>query len=443
MSTTIDRHDTQHTDIKNTNNSSNTNTTNDSLLARRKAVLPTGLGVAFPIFADRALNSEVWDVEGKRYIDFVGGISVLNTGHSHPKIIQRVHEQVDKFTHTAAQMINYESYVELAEKLCQAVPISGDKKAFFLTTGAEAVENCIKIARAKTGRPGVISFVGGWHGRTLMCMSLTGKVLPYKKNFGPMPGPVFHALFPAEELNVTEAQALHSLEMIFQADIDPSEVAAMIIEPVQGEGGFHQVTPSFAKALRQICDEHGIVLIFDEVQCGFARTGTLFAAEQLGVEPDLMTSAKSLAGGYPISAVIGRADIMDAPQVGGLGGTYSGNPVAIAAALAVMEIIEDENLLERSVEIGDKIAKFLKDLDLSCIGNIRYKGAMLAFELIDSDGNPDAEATANLKAKAFEHGLLLASCGMHGNAIRVMVPLTVEDEVLEEGLDIIKTILSA
>ncbi|MGP9556695.1 4-aminobutyrate--2-oxoglutarate transaminase [Psychrobacter sp. AOP7-A1-24] len=421
----------------------NTQTTNEALLARRKAVLPTGLGVAFPIFAEKAKNSEIWDVEGKRYIDFIGGISVLNTGHSHPKITQRVHEQVDKFTHTAAQIVSYESYVDLAEKLCEKAPISGPTKALFLTTGAEAVENTIKIARAKTGRPGVISFVGGWHGRTLMCMSLTGKVLPYKKNFGPMPGPVFHALFPAEELNVTEAQALHNLDMIFQADIDPSEVAAMIIEPIQGEGGFHQVTPSFAKALREICDEHGIVLIFDEVQCGFARTGTLFAGEQLGVEPDLMTTAKSLAGGYPVSAVVGRADIMDAPQVGGLGGTYSGSPIALAAALAVIEVIEEENLLERSVVIGDTIAEFLKGLNLSSIGNVRYKGAMLAFDLVDSEGKPDAAATANLKQKSFEQGLLLASCGMYGNAIRVMVPLTVEDEVLQEGLDIIKGILTA
>ncbi|MGP9518456.1 MULTISPECIES: 4-aminobutyrate--2-oxoglutarate transaminase [unclassified Psychrobacter] len=421
----------------------NTQTTNEALLARRKAVLPTGLGVAFPIFAEKAKNSEIWDVEGKRYIDFIGGISVLNTGHSHPKITQRVHEQVDKFTHTAAQIVSYESYVDLAEKLCEKAPISGPTKALFLTTGAEAVENTIKIARAKTGRPGVISFVGGWHGRTLMCMSLTGKVLPYKKNFGPMPGPVFHALFPAEELNITEAQALHSLDMIFQADIDPSEVAAIIIEPIQGEGGFHQVTPSFAKALREICDEHGIVLIFDEVQCGFARTGTLFAGEQLGVEPDLMTTAKSLAGGYPVSAVVGRADIMDAPQMGGLGGTYSGSPIALAAALAVIEVIEEENLLERSVVIGDTIAEFLKGLNLSSIGNVRYKGAMLAFDLVDSEGKPDAAATANLKQKSFEQGLLLASCGMYGNAIRVMVPLTVEDEVLQEGLDIIKGILTA
>ncbi|WP_296403024.1 4-aminobutyrate--2-oxoglutarate transaminase [Psychrobacter sp.] len=415
--------------------------TNQSLLERRKAVLPAGLGVAFPIFAEKAKNSEIWDTDGNRYIDFVGGISVLNTGHSHPKITQRVHEQLDKFTHTAAQMINYECYVELAEKLCEKAPISGAKKAFFLTTGAEAVENAVKIARAKTGRPGIISFVGGWHGRTLLCMGLTGKVLPYKKNFGPMPASIFHALFPAPELNATEEQALHSLEMIFQADIDPSEVAAIIIEPIQGEGGFHQLTPTFAKALRDICDLYGIVLIFDEVQCGFARTGTLFATEQLGVEPDLMTSAKSLAGGYPISAVIGRADIMDAPQMGGLGGTYSGNPLGCVAALAVIEVIEEENLLARSVEIGDKIASFLKDLNVNCIANIRYKGAMLAFDLVNSNGEPDIEATLNLKTKAFENGLLLASCGMYGNAIRVMVPLTVEDSILQEGLKIIKDIL--
>ncbi|AWT49289.1 4-aminobutyrate--2-oxoglutarate transaminase [Psychrobacter sp. YP14] len=415
--------------------------TNQSLLERRTKVLPKGLGVAFPVFAETAKNSEVWDVEGNRYIDFIGGISVLNTGHNHPKITERVREQLDKFTHTAAQIMNYESYVSLAEKLCELAPISGDKKAVFFTTGAEAVENTMKIARAHTGRHGVISFVGGWHGRTHMCMGLTGKVVPYKNNFGPMPASIHHALFPAPELGVTEAQALESIEMIFQASIHPSDVAAMIIEPVQGEGGFHQVTPSFAKALRKICDEHGIVLIFDEVQTCFGRTGTLFATEQLGVEPDLMTSAKSLAGGYPISAVIGRADIMDAPQPGGLGGTYSGNPLACVAALAVIEVIEEEGLLERSKVIGDTIASFLAALDNPKIANIRHKGAMLAFDIVDAQGKPDAEATAKLRANAFEKGLLLASCGRHGNAIRVMVPLTVSDDVLQEGLEIIKAAL--
>lgn len=416
---------------------------NQDLLARRQAVLPTGLGVAFPVFAEKAKNAELWDVEGNRYIDFIGGISVLNTGHTHPKITAAVQKQLEKFSHTSAQIVGYDSYVELAEKLCEKAPISGQKKAFFLTTGAEAVENAIKIARAKTKRPGVISFVGGWHGRTLMCMSLTGKVLPYKKNFGPMAAPVFHAPFPAPELGVSEEEALRGLKNIFKADIDPEEVAAILVEPVQGEGGFHQLTPSFAKVLREICDEHGIVLIFDEVQCGFGRTGTLFATEQLGVEPDLMTTAKSLAGGYPLSAVVGRADIMDAPQVGGLGGTYAGFPLATVAALEVIKVIEEENLLERSVEIGNKMAEFLASLNIDTIANIRHKGAMLAFDLVDKNGNPDTQATANLKSKAFEKGLLLASCGTYGNAIRVMVPLTVEDAVLEEGLNIIKSVLTA
>ena len=414
-----------------------TNLTNQSLLERRNAVLPNGLGVAFPIFAERAKNAELWDVEGNRYIDFIAGISVLNTGHTHPKITQRVQEQLEKFSHTAAQIISYDSYVTLAEKLCEKAPITGDKKAFFLTTGAEAVENAIKIARAKTNRHGVISFVGGWHGRTMMCMGLTGKVVPYKNNFGPMPASIYHALFPAPELGVTEAEALRSIEMIFQADIHPSDVAAMIIEPVQGEGGFHQVTPSFAQALRKICDEHGIVLILDEVQSGFARTGTLFATEQLGIEPDLLTSAKSLAGGYPISALIGRADIMDAAQKGGLGGTYSGSPLGCVAALAVMDVIEEENLLARSNAIGERMATFLADLNNTKIAHIRHMGAMLAFDLVDADGNPDPQAAADLKAKAFEKGLLLASCGMFGNAIRIMVPITVEDEILEEGMQII------
>lgn len=415
---------------------------NQSLLERRLKVLPKGLGVAFPVFAEKAKNSEIWDVEGNRYIDFIGGISVLNTGHSHPKIVEAVTEQVQKFSHTSAQIFNYESYVTLCEKLCEKAPISGEKKAFLLTTGAEAVENAIKIARAKTGRAGVIAFVGGWHGRTLLAMGLTGKVIPYKKSFGPMPASIYHAPFPAPENNITEEEALRGLEMIFKADIDPSEVAAMLIEPVQGEGGFHQLTPSFAQKLREICDKHGIVLIFDEVQCGFARTGTLFATEQLSVEPDLMTSAKSLAGGYPISALIGRAEIMDAPQTGGLGGTYAGSPLGTVAALKVLEIIEEENLLERSREIGNKMAQFLTDLNSPKIANIRHKGAMLAFDIVDENGNPDAQATNELKANAFEKGLLLASCGMYFNSIRVMVPLTVEDSVLDEALEIIRNCLS-
>lgn len=416
--------------------------TNQDLLARRLKTLPKGLGVSFPVFAQKAKNSEIWDVDGKRYIDFVAGIGVLNTGHSHPKIVEAVKAQLDNFSHTSGQIVSYESYVALCEKLCEKAPISGDKKAFLLTTGAETVENAIKIARAKTGRAGVIAFVGGWHGRTLLTMGLTGKVIPYKKSFGPMPASIFHASFPSPATGVTEEAALKDLEMIFKADIDPSEVAAIIVEPVQGEGGFHQLTPSYAKKLREICDEHGIVLIFDEVQCGFGRTGTLFAAEQLGVEPDLITSAKSLAGGYPISALIGRADIMDAPQAGGLGGTYAGSPLGCVAALKVLEIIEEENLLEKSRQIGEKIATFLAGLNHPKIAHIRHKGAMLAFDLVDKDGNPDAAAAAALKNNCFENGLMIATCGMYFNSIRVMVPLTVQDEVLDEALAIIAKSLS-
>ncbi|MDO5651430.1 MAG: aminotransferase class III-fold pyridoxal phosphate-dependent enzyme [Moraxella sp.] len=411
--------------------------TNQDLLNRRINVLPRGLGIAFPIFADTAKNSEIWDVEGKRYIDFVGGISVLNTGHSHPDIVAAVKAQLDKFSHTSAQIVNYQSYVTLCEKLCELAPITGDKKAFLLTTGAETVENAIKIARAKTRRAGVIAFQGGWHGRTLLAMGLTGKVLPYKKDFGPMPASIFHAPFPCVENGVSEDDAIKALQMIFKCDIDPSEVAAMIVEPIQGEGGFHQLTPSFAKVLRQVCDEHGIVLIFDEVQCGFGRTGTLFATEQLGVSPDIITLAKSLAGGFPISAVVGKADIMDAPQTGGLGGTYGGSPLGTVAALEVLNIMQRENLLARSIHIGDKMAKFLNDLHSPYISHVRHKGAMLAFDIVNTDGKPDVDKTNALKAHALSRGLLLASCGMYFNTIRVMMPLTIEETVLDEGLSII------
>lgn len=416
-------------------------TNNETLLARRQNVFPKGLGVAFPIFAKKAKNSELWDEDGNRYIDFVAGIGVLNTGHSHPKITAAVTEQIQNFSHTAGQVVSYESYVALCEKLCEKAPISGDKKAFLLTTGAETVENAIKIARAHTGRPGVIAFRGGWHGRTLLALGLTGKVMPYKKNFGPMPASIYHAAFPCSENNISEDAALEDLKMIFKCDIDPSEVAAMIVEPVQGEGGFHQLTPSYAKVLRDICDEHGIMLIFDEVQSGFGRTGTLFATEQLGVEPDMMTAAKSLAGGYPISALVGKAEVMDSAQPGGLGGTYAGSPLGATAALAVLEVIEEENLLQRSKDIGEKIATYLSNLKAPNIANIRHKGAMLAFDIVDANGSPDPTACAELKKQAFEKGLLIASCGMYFNSIRVMVPLTVENETLDEALDILASCL--
>ncbi len=418
---------------------------NKNLLARREKAVPTGLATAFPIFVDKALNTEVWDVEGNRYLDFIGGISVLNTGHSHPRIVEAVKEQVERFSHTAANIAMYPSYVELAERLAEAAPGDTPKKAVFFSTGAEALENAIKISRAKTGRDAVITFVGGFHGRTLFTLGMTGKVDPYKKLFGPFPSSIYHAPFPSEGMGITEDDSINALEKLFKADVDPSNVAALVVEPVQGEGGFYPVSPSFAKRLRDICDAHGIVLVLDEVQTCFGRTGHLFATERLGIEADLITAAKSLAGGYPLSAVIGKADIMDAPLPGGLGGTYAGSPVAIAAALTVYDVIKEEKLLERANDIGEQFNAMLTEAKAAGakVGDVRITGGMIAFDMIDEAGNADADATKALIAKAFEKGLLLASCGLAGNSIRVMVPLTVPQAHLDEGLAIIKAGLTA
>lgn len=416
---------------------------NDALLTRRQAAIPTGLASAFPIFATKAQNAELWDADGNRYLDFIGGISVVNTGHCHPKITEAVIKQAQTFSHTAANIVLYELYVEMAEKLNAAAPGDTPKKTAFFTTGAEALENAVKISRAKTGRHGVITFVGGFHGRTMFTLGMTGKVDPYKKLFGPFPSGIYHLPFPAESLGVSEDDSIKALEKLLKADIEAEDIAAIVIEPVQGEGGFYPVTPSFAKRLRDICDQYGIMLVCDEVQTCFGRTGKLFATEHLGIEPDLITAAKSLAGGYPVSAVIGKADVMDAPQPGGLGGTYGGNPVALAAASAVYDVIQEENLLERANHIGQQFADMLNaaKADGALIGEIRITGAMIAFELVDADGNPDAPATKALIAKCQEKGLLIASCGLYGNAIRIMVPLTATDENLSEGLAIIKAAL--
>lgn len=414
---------------------------NEALLARRQSALPNGLGSAFPIFVDKAKNAELWDVDGNRYLDFIGGISVLNTGHCHPKVTEAAVKQAQTFSHTAANIVLYELYVELAEKLNAAAPGDTPKKTAFFTTGAEALENAVKISRAKTGRHGVITFVGGFHGRTIFTLGMTGKVDPYKKLFGPFPSGIYHLPFPAASLGVSEDDSIKALEKLLKADIEAEDIAAIVVEPVQGEGGFYPVTPSFAKRLRQICDEHGIMLVCDEVQTCFGRTGKLFATEHLGIEPDLITAAKSLAGGYPVSAVIGKADVMDAPKPGGLGGTYGGNPVALAAALAVYDVIKEENLLERAHHIGQMFAETLEQAkaDGAMLGEIRINGAMIAFELVNADGKPDAPATKALIAHCQQQGLLLASCGLYGNAIRIMVPLTATDENLQEGLGIIKS----
>jgi 4-aminobutyrate aminotransferase/(S)-3-amino-2-methylpropionate transaminase len=413
---------------------------NAELLARRTVAIPRALTHATSVYAHRALNAEIWDVEGRHYVDFAGGIAVLNTGHCHPRVIAAATEQMSRFTHTCVQVLAYEPYVALAERLNALAPFEGPARTIFFTTGAEAVENAIKIARAATGRSGVIAFAGGFHGRTIMTSALTGKTLPYKRGFGPFPAEIYHLPFPIEHHGVTVAESLKALDFLFRADIEPSRVAAIIIEPVQGEGGFYEAPVELLQALRKICDRHGILLVADEVQSGFARTGKMFGIEHSGVEPDLITVAKSLAGGFPLSGVIGREAIMQAAEPGGLGGTYAGNPIACAAALAVLDVIEDEKLCARADMIGarikDRVAELAHRNDTVPIGAIRGLGGMVGFEIFAGRGGtePDAEATKRVTARALEAGLVLLSCGVYGNVIRILVPLTVQDDVLEDGL---------
>jgi len=422
-------------------------TDNASLNARRLAATPRGVATMTPIFADHAENAQLWDVEGRRYIDFAGGIAVLNTGHRNPRVMARVQEQLQRFTHTAYQVVPYEPYIELAERLNVLTPGNTPKKALFVTTGAEAVENAIKIAKVHTGRSAVIAFNGSFHGRTLMTMGLTGKVAPYKAGFAPFPADIYHIPFPIAAHGITQEDALTALDNLFKTTIEASRVAAIIIEPVQGEGGFYPAPFDFLQKIRALCDQHGIVMIADEVQSGFARTGRLFAIEHSGVEPDLMTIAKSLAGGFPLSGVIGKADIMDAPGPGGLGGTYGGNPVSCVAALAVLESIEEDGLLQRSQVLGSHLLQRIQQMaacdDIPAIGDIRGLGAMVAFEMVATRGSsePDPVTTRALCATALNNGLILLSCGAYGNTIRILVPLTASDAVVDEGLDIIEASL--
>jgi len=420
--------------------------TNAELLARKNLATPRGVGVACEFYASYAENSELWDVEGRRFIDFAAGIAVLNTGHRHPRLVAAIRMQLDRFTHTAYQIVPYESYVELAEKMNRRAPGSFQKKTAFFTTGAEAVENAVKIARASTGRPAVIAFSGGFHGRTMMGMALTGKVVPYKVGFGPFPQDVFHAPFPNTLHGVSVNDAMKALDSLFKADVDPKRVAAIIFEPVQGEGGFYQAPAEFVRSLRRICDEHGIVLIADEVQTGFARTGKLFAMEHYDVSVDLTTIAKSLAGGMPLSGVIGRAELMDAAAPGGLGGTYAGNPLAVAAAHAVLDVIDTEQLCERANLLGNKLQDMLRSLQsrVPQIADIRGVGAMIAIEFCDPEsGAPDPDFAKQVQAAALENGLLLLACGVYGNVIRFLFPLTIQHEVFEEALSILAGVLTA
>jgi 4-aminobutyrate aminotransferase len=411
---------------------------NADLQKRKDNATPRGVGVMCQFYAERASNAEIWDVENRRYIDFASGIAVLNTGHCHPKLIAAMREQLEKFTHTAYQVVPYASYVELAERINALTPGDHAKKTAFFTTGAEAVENAIKIARFATGRPAVVAFTGAFHGRTMMGMALTGKVVPYKVGFGPFPGDVYHAPFPVDMHGVSTEDSLTALQSLFKADVDPKRVAAIILEPVQGEGGFYPAPVEFMRALRALCDEHGILLIADEVQTGFARTGKLFAMEHYGVIPDLMTMAKSLAGGMPLSAVCGRAEIMDAPAPGGLGGTYAGNPLAVASAHAVLDVIKEENLVERANTLGQKLKNklnALREAGVPQIADVRGLGAMVAVEFMKpGTREPDAEFAKRVQARALESGLLLLSCGVYANVIRFLFPLTISDVLMDEAL---------
>jgi 4-aminobutyrate aminotransferase / (S)-3-amino-2-methylpropionate transaminase / 5-aminovalerate transaminase len=407
----------------------------------RAKYVPRGITSSHPITAARARGSELWDVSGKRYIDFAGGIGVMNVGHAHPRIMEAVEAQLQNATHTSFQVVHYESYLRLAERLCAATPIAGDKKAVFFSTGAEAIENAVKIARAATGREAVISFRGGFHGRTLLALSLTGSVQPYKQNFGPYAAEIYQTPFPYSYRGWTTEAALADLGNLLESAVAPQRVAAIVIEPVLGEGGFVPAPPDFLRELRWLTSRHGILLIVDEIQTGFGRTGKLFAIEHAGVEPDLMTVAKSLAAGFPLSGVVGRADVMDAPDPGGLGGTYGGNPVACAAAVAVMDVMEDEKLPQRAARIGSVVEERMRTWaqEHEVIGEVRGLGAMMGMELVRDrkTKEPADKETARILAAARDKGLILLRCGVHHNVIRTLMPLTIPDDQLEEGLDIL------
>jgi 4-aminobutyrate aminotransferase/(S)-3-amino-2-methylpropionate transaminase len=418
----------------------------EELKALRERYVPRGVTTAHPLVADHAQGSELWDTSGRRYIDFVGGIGVMNVGHNHPRVMAAVRAQLERATHTAFQVVMYESYLRLAERLCAVAPGAGEKKAIFFSTGAEAVENAVKIARAATGRSAVISFTGGFHGRTLLTLSLTGTVNPYKQNFGPYAAEIYQTPFPYAYRGWTTEAALAQLDDLFASVVAPERVAAIIIEPVLGEGGFVPAPFDFLRALRALTERHGILLIADEIQTGFGRTGKFFAIEHSGVTPDLVTVAKSLAAGFPLSAVVGRAEVMDAPAPGGLGGTYAGNPVACAAGLAVMDVMRDERLPERAARIGsvteERMRTWAAEHDL--VGDVRVLGAMAGIELVRDRKTkvPADTETARILTLARERGLLLLRSGMHHNVIRTLMPLTIPDEQLMEGLDILGSALA-
>jgi 4-aminobutyrate aminotransferase / (S)-3-amino-2-methylpropionate transaminase / 5-aminovalerate transaminase len=421
--------------------------TNASLWDRLQAAVPRGVSISLPVFAASAENAEIRDVEGRRYIDFAGGIGVLNVGHRHRRVMAAVERQLQALTHACFQVTPYEPYVRLAERLNELAPGTAPKKTIFLTTGAEAIENAVKIARHATGRPAIIAFGGAFHGRTMMALALTGKMNPYKSGFGPFPADVYHVPFPNEFEGGSSAASLHAIDELFFSSVAPNQVCAVIIEPVQGEGGFNVAPFDFLRGLRALCDRHAMLLIADEVQSGFGRTGRMFAVEHSGVVPDLIVTAKSLAGGFPLSAVTGRAQVMDSVAPGGLGGTYAGNPVACAAALAVLDVMRDEDILGRAEKLGahvhERLLTMFRDPRFTCIGNVRGLGAMLAVELVRDRASqePASDLARKVVNKAASLGLIILTCGHYANVLRVLVPLTASLELVDEGISILERAL--
>lgn len=420
---------------------------NRSLLERRQLAVPRGVASATQVCIDHAENAEVWDVTGRRFVDFASGIAVLNTGHRHPTIVTAVQQQLQRYTHAAFQVTAYEPYIELAERLNAIAPVRGPAKTILLSTGAEAVENAVKIARAATRRDAVIAFSGAFHGRTMLALALTGKTVPYKQGFGRLGGDVYRVPFPVDHLGVSVQDSLDAIQQIFRTDVAPTQVAAIILEPVQGEGGFNPAPPALLRALRALCDAHGILLIADEVQSGFARTGRMFALEHSGVQADLLVAAKSLAGGLPLSAVVGTASVMDAPEPGGLGGTYAGSPLACVAALAVLNVIEREGLVARARALGERARVSLEAMsgraELRPIGHVRGLGSMIGFDVLARRGSDAvlAGGATPVVQRAHQLGLLLLGCGTQNEGIRLLFPLTAPDHIVDEGLALLERAL--
>jgi 4-aminobutyrate aminotransferase/(S)-3-amino-2-methylpropionate transaminase len=417
----------------------NPESTQSAMLKRRENAVAAGVMSAHPVVIARAEGAQVWDVDGREYIDFVGGIGVLNVGHNHPKVIAAATAQMQQLSHNCFQVAAYAPYIELAERLNAAVGTDASQyRTVLLTTGAEAVENAVKIARGATNRPGVIAFRGGFHGRTLLGMTLTGMSQPYKQNFGPFAPDVYHCAYPDAYRGITSKRAIDSIEELFVISISPDRVAAILVEPVQGDGGFLQAPAEFMQAIRAICDKHGIVFIADEIQTGFGRTGKMFGFQHSGVQPDLVTIAKSLAGGFPVSAVTGKVGLMNALQPGGLGGTYGGNPVACAAALAVMKVFEDEHLLERSVQLGEQLEAGFDELfaKYSCIGQSRGAGPMRALEFVTSreTKEPDAAMAQRVLDQLRKQGVLAIKCGVYRNVVRCLVPLVASSALVDRAM---------